>query len=274
MPAATTAEQILAQLGEDFSLTSPDLSGDEYQVPDEEDNPLYADISTLEIDDLTTGVVDGTGSFDRMMASHKAHLREQYAAGLISGDQYTKAYIELTTAALNAALQFLLAKDQTRFSNLTLQLQARKAEVDVVTSRVQLEIAKFQLAQAETQTKLLEAQYVLTLMQVANEDVKYNLAERQIDLVNEQIEATRAQTLDQRTDGSDIVGSVGKQKELYDQQIDSYRKDAMQKVAKMYLDGWITQKTLDEGLIPPTQLTNNEINEVLSNIRAENNLGS
>lgn len=95
---------------------------------------------------------------------------------------------------------------------------------------------------------------------------------RQVALTGEQTEAERAKTLDTRTDGSTVEGSVGKQKDLYDQQIDSFIKDAQHKVAKMYLDGWITQKTLDEGLLAPTQLTNNEINAVISSTRTNNNL--
>lgn len=101
-----------------------------------------------------------------------------------------------------------------------------------------------------------------------------SLLSKQIDLTGEQREAERAKTLDTRSDGQTVEGSVGKQKDLYDQQIDSFIKDAQYKVSKMYLDGWITQKTLDEGLNAPTQLTNNEVNEVIAAVRANNSLGS
>ena len=98
------------------------------------------------------------------------------------------------------------------------------------------------------------------------------LLEKQIDLLAEQKEAERSKTLNTRTDGMAIVGSVGKQKDLYTQQIDSFIKDAKFKTAKMYLDGWITQKTLDEGLTAPSELTNTEINEVLVANRTANGL--
>lgn len=94
----------------------------------------------------------------------------------------------------------------------------------------------------------------------------------QLDLVKEQREAERSKTLNTRTDGQTITGSVGKQKDLYTQQIDSFIKDAKFKTAKMYLDGWITQKTLDEGLTAPTELTNSTINSVLSSNRSSNGL--
>jgi hypothetical protein len=94
----------------------------------------------------------------------------------------------------------------------------------------------------------------------------------QLDLVKEQRESERAKTLDTRTDNTVIVGSIGKQKDLYTQQIDSFVKDAKYKAAKMYLDGWITQKTLDEGLLAPTELQNAQVNDVMESLRIANGL--
>jgi len=95
----------------------------------------------------------------------------------------------------------------------------------------------------------------------------------QLDLVREQREAERAKTLDTRSDGSTtVVGSVGKQKDLYTQQIDSFVKDAQHKTAKMYLDGFITQKTLDESLPVPTEMEETAINAVIAGVRSNNSL--
>lgn len=118
---------------------------------------------------------------------------------------------------------------------------------------------------------------------MSDADIKdYNLANqlpRQVELIGEQItltteqsEAERAKTLDTRSDGDPVVGSVGKQKDLYTQQIDSFIKDAQHKTAKMYLDGFITQKTLDEGLPPPAELGQTNINAVLQGVRQNNSL--
>lgn len=99
------------------------------------------------------------------------------------------------------------------------------------------------------------------------------LVGRQSSLLDEQKEVQRAQTMDTRSDGSTVIeGSVGKQKDLYDQQIDSFVKDAKQKAAKMYLDGWITQKTLDENLASPNELDVPSVSEVLLSLRNENGL--
>lgn len=97
----------------------------------------------------------------------------------------------------------------------------------------------------------------------------------QITLTAEQGERERAQTMDTRSDGvTTVEGQIGKQKDLYDQQIDSFIKEAQHKTAKLYSDAWVTQKTLDEGLTAPTQFTNEEVNQVLAAVRGNNNLGS
>lgn len=82
----------------------------------------------------------------------------------------------------------------------------------------------------------------------------------QLESVREQTEGHRAKTLDTRTDGTTVSGTVGKQKDLYDQQIISYQRDAETKVVRMMVDSWITQKTMDEGLTAPSALNNTGIN--------------
>lgn len=95
---------------------------------------------------------------------------------------------------------------------------------------------------------------------------------KQIILTSEQGEAERAKTLDARSDGATVVGSVGKQKDLYTQQIDSFIKDAQHKAAKLYLDSWVTRKTLDDAVQPPAEMSTDEVGDVIHTIRTNNNL--
>jgi len=267
-PASNLAAEILAQLGQDFTVPNVDLTDPEFQIPDETGNPRYDAIPRQELDALTTGVVGGTGAFDVIMSSTKAHLREQYEKGLITGDQYTKAYIELTTASLGTAIQFVLQGDTAYWQALVAQSEARKIEIEAVRAKIELETAKQQLAAATQQAKMVQAQHVLVQMQIASEDAKYQLIEKQQLLVNEQAEAQHAQTEDTRLDDvTPVTGATKAQVDLYRQQIESYKRDTDQKLGKMWLDGWITQKTLDEGLLAPDELTNSGIDAVLAKVR-------
>lgn len=270
LPAETVADNMMTALGVDITLPEVDLNGPEFTIPSADDNPLYDDIQALTIAELTTATVGGSGTFDVVMKSIKEHLAEQFTKGRITGDQYTKAYIELTTAALSTGLQFLLQKDQSKWSAVLVQLQARKAEIEAVTARLGLETAKYQLAAARSQAELLEAQYVLTQLQISNAVAQYETTNAQKDLVVEQLEAARAQTRETLSDGvTPVAGMIGKQKALYTQQIDSYVKDAKYKGAKIFADSWIAQKTIDEGLTAPTVFTNATIQTVLENIRID-----
>ena len=126
------------------------------------------------------------------------------------------------------------------------------------------------------QKRNLEADAGIKDYNLANQLPKQiSLLDQQISLITEQKESERAKTLDTRTDNTTVIkGSIGKQKDLYTQQIDSFVKDSQYKAAKLYSDAWITQKTLDDALTAPSQFSNTEVNEVLRAIRANNNLGS
>ncbi|MDT9702071.1 hypothetical protein, partial [Streptomyces sp. P17] len=88
--------------------------------------------------------------------------------------------------------------------------------------------------------------------------------------LQEQAEAARAQTLDARTDGQPVKGSIGKQKELHAQQIISFQRDAEVKAAKLFTDAWITQKTIDEGLLAPPGFQNASVDQILTNLKIKN----
>lgn len=414
--AAAIAQLNFTDLSADATFTLPavDLTGTAYQLPPQT-GELYNDVDKLTNADLTSGTIGGAGTFDVIMASVHAHLKGEFDKQRITGDQYAKAYIELTTAALGTASQYLLGRDQAYWAAVLTQSQARAAEIEAVTAGVQLETSKAQLQIAFYEAYRSEAEYALSKMKLATEDAQFCLIKAQTDtarynldnmlpeqlaqlqyttasimpaqlagmtadtaiktyqlnttmptqvadiiaetaiktyqvgtflpsqvsgilaetdikeyqlatflpaqvsgivvdnqmktyqytnfmpvqlegiqadtaikeynlsdmlpqqktLLQEQTEVQRAQTMDTRTDGlTNIEGAVGKQKDLYDQQIDSYIKDAQYKVAKMFLDSWITRKTIDEGIAVPNQFGEAEIDEIMILLRSNNSLGS
>lgn len=289
--AKELAQDIFNVLSEDVDFTLPTVDLETgFDLPSEDGNPLYGEVSTITINDLTTKDVDGEGVFDILMKSVNNHLKDEFRKNRITGEEYTKAYIETTTAALSTATQFLLAKDTTYYQAIIAQAQARSAEIEAVSAKVGLETLKAQLALSHYQALTAESEYALSKMKLATESADFCTKKAQADqityqtenilpqqklLLQEQAEVQRAQTQDTRFDGTtSVTGSIGKQKDLYSQQITSYKRDAEYKAGKMYLDAWITQKTLDEGLLAPDQLTNQNIDEVLAALRLNNNLGS
>jgi hypothetical protein len=278
--ADTEANELFTALtaGVDFTLPVIDLTDPEFQIPV---STLPAP-TTLGNEHLTTKTIDGTGTFDVLMSSMLAHLKGEFDKGRITGAEYTKAYVNLTQTVLSNAVQFLLGKDVAYWQAVVAQNQAKIAEAGVVEARVKLQIAKAQLAAVYYEANTHKANYALTKMKLSTEEAQYciaayNLSEImpiQKNLVTYQSETQRAQTNDTLLDGiTPVAGLIGKQKALYTQQIESYKRDSENKAAKLFTDAWITMKTIDEGLLPPTAFNNTSLDAILGDIKTNNNLG-
>lgn len=259
--------------GENIPIPSINFNDPAFQLPSDVNSDLYKSVTRLTNKDLTTGVVDGNGTFDALMTGFKVHLKQEYEANRISGAEYTKAFIALTGNAMAGAVQFLLGRDGAFWQAATAQAQA-------ISARVQLETAKVQYAAVLLEALNSRANYALTKLKLATEDVTFASGEFQLNqilpqqrlLLIEQTESARAQTANTRTDGALIVGVLGKQKDLYEQQITSYKRDAEVKAAKMFADAWTVQKTIDEGLLPPAGFTNASLDPILTTIKTNNGL--
>ncbi len=387
-----------------------DLSGEQFSFVPDQTSDLYKSITTVTLEELTAGDLDGAGVFDKIMASVDIHIQREFKGNRLTGDQYANVYLSLVQSVLSESVSFLLQKDKARWEALTAQMNARISEIKATEALIELEKVKMETQKAIFDMQNSGAEYALTKMNVAIADVnycltkaknesevykrnwllpadlaikqyereelmpgeaaiakmkhqrvlpseaalnefnhreilpverdiaKYNLETvmpqavaietfklekdmviayaqeqhklnfqlpaqtklvdeqkeavraqtldnrsdaltpvtgvmgRQRTLLEEQGEAERAKTLDTRTDATTVVGSIGKQKDLYTQQIDSFVKDAQHKTAKMYLDSWITQKTLDEGLTAPDEFTNAAVDIVLARVRDNNDL--
>lgn len=273
--AEVEANRLLEELtkGDDFTLPDIDMSGPEWDIPGGDDSPIFGAITKVTNESLTTREVGGSGTFDALMESAHNHLKAEFKANRITGGEYTKAYIAMMESCMSNAVQFLLGRDQAYWAAALAQIQAVTARVTLATSKAQFVLAKIQALSAKSE-------YALTKMKIATESETYcaalfnasQMLPQQLKLLTEQTEAQRAQTLDTRTDGAVVRGSVGKQKELYSQQITSYQRDAEVKASKLFTDAWITQKTIDEGLNPPNGFTNASIDTILTKLKSNNGL--
>jgi hypothetical protein len=300
--ADTEANALVATLiaGKDFSIPVVDLTDPEYQLPADDLIPAPAQLTNAL---LTEKIVDGDGTFDVIMTSIGAHLGGQFEKSRITGAEYAKVYMEALGVALQGAIQYLTTKDTAYWQAIRAQMEARTAAVQLVESRVNLVTAKTRLAIAQLEAANQEATYALTKMKVATEEIGYCTAKYNLDyilpaqklvledqhntatyqlanilpaqkkLIDEQMETQRANTHNNRTDGTTVVGMVGKQKDLYTQQITSYQRDAEVKTAKLFTDAWITMKTIDEGLLPPTNFNNTSIDAILADLKTNNSIG-
>ena len=273
--AEVEANRLLEELtkGDDFTLPDIDMSGPEWDIPGGDASPIFGAITKVTNESLTTREVGGSGTFDALMESAHNHLKAEFKANRITGGEYTKAYIAMMESCMSNAVQFLLGRDQAYWAAALAQIQAVTARVTLATSKAQFVLAKIQALSAKSE-------YALTKMKIATESENYCAALFNVEkilpaqerLIQEQYEVQRAQTQETRSDALPILGSIGKQKELYSQQITSYQRDAEVKAAKLFTDAWITQKTIDEGLNPPNGFTNASIDTILTKLKSNNGL--
>lgn len=162
--------------GSDFTLPAVDLSTAAFTYPAA---AALVEGTTLTEADLTERLVGGAGMFDGLMEAMKGHLREEYEKGRITGNEYATAYVSNTSTALSAAVQYLLQKDNAHWQAQLVQMQARAAEVALVTARIQAEIAKAELIKSRLETNTVASNYALSKMQLATENEKYRGLELQ-----------------------------------------------------------------------------------------------
>lgn len=306
--AETEANAVMAALlaGVSFTIPTVDLSGADYTLPPSVPIVLPAAPTNA---DLTTTAIDGSGTFDQVMKAVNAHLKQEFDKGRITGDQYAKVYLGSMESALANSVQFLLQRDQSYWTAVRAQYEAKIAEARLVQARVELATAKVQLAAIQYTALTQEANYALTKMKLSTESIQYCTAKYNLDdimpsqkaMIDKQVEgqqlqndtttynldmilpiqkelatysmeAARAQTYDTRTDAAAIGGTLGKQMALHTQQITSYQRDSEVKAAKLFTDAWITMKTIDEALPPPINFDNTSLNVILGNIKVNNNL--
>lgn len=69
------------------------------------------------------------------------------------------------------------------------------------------------------------------------------------ELIAQKVKTEKAQ-IEDAVDGFAVLGTIGKQKEVYTAQVKGFRDDALQKAAKLMTDIWSVQRSTDVGIIP------------------------
>lgn len=91
----------------------------------------------MNIELLTEGTVDGQGVFDLLMQSAKSHLNAEYEKNRFSGEDYAKAYTNITTIVMQQATQYLLSAPQSEAQVALINAQKEKTLVDTSLVTVQ-----------------------------------------------------------------------------------------------------------------------------------------
>ena len=170
----------------------------------------------ITLPEFTEAILDGSGVFDVLMRSTKAHLEEEYQKNRIKGAEYATVYL--------GAMQYVMQ------TSLELLLQKRRAALEAALLEEKIITEKKQQCKLDAEFDLLQA----NVLKAAAES----------ELLAQKLATERAQI---STMGVDTDSVIGRQKALYHAQTDGFKRDAEQKAAKILADSWGVRRSTDEG---------------------------
>ena len=194
------------------------------------------------ISDLTTGAINGTGSFDVMMQVVKLHLQEEYDAQRITGKEYATVYIGAMTAVMQSSVGFLANINQAR------QLNAQFA---LIRQQVVTELAKTDI-NIPAGLGFNETTDVLSLMAKELETADANIAKliadtaNQIAITNATVSFQTAQMAKMITDSSDQNKKVQAEVDLMGGQEDKLLTDAADQHDKLISDTAVNTQAIEK----------------------------
>lgn len=88
-------------------------------------------VSTLNIQDITTAAVDGTGVFDVLMRSVAAQLEDQLDRGRITGTDYASVYTAAMTATLDQAIKLTFQRQLQAYDVMIKEREILKQDYEL-----------------------------------------------------------------------------------------------------------------------------------------------
>lgn len=174
-----------------------------------------------------TNLALGDGLFDQLMAAIKHHLNIEFTSQRITGDSYSKVYLGSIESVLGNTTQYLLGVlliDEKR-DQLIAQMDVSKEQARQTAYETDY-ILPAQLLKIQAETKLLGAQYDLTVAQTS----KVN---KEIEFLTEKIKSESANT-DETI--ADLGSLIGRQQDLLRIQGLGFSGDLEAKAAKLNAD--------------------------------------
>lgn len=249
-----------------------------------------------EFSSVTTGCPSGSGVFDQLMKSVKAHLKEEYDSQRIRGSEYTQVYLGGMQAAMSQAIQWQLGAQiaanqalliEKQYDNLDKQGELIQEQIDQIIAQTELTVQQKTnlIAEAlnipkqgdilDAQESQIAAQTGLVTQQALTEEqntasTQYNVESMlpaQKAILDQKLITEEAQTKDTTVQGA-VAGAIGKKNALVAKQTDGFDRDAEQKASRAIFDSWGMAIGSDiAGEAVPTELSKDNIDEVIRQLR-------
>lgn len=245
--------------------------------------PPLVSTTPLDIADLTETKLVGTGVLDKMLETMRVHLGDQFEKERIRGPEYATVYLGAFQATLDAAINFLLAKQRQGLELKLLENQTALAAAQEAQIRAEMQKIPLEMAQLTAQTNLIIKQTELADKQIEQADKQLDLLDaqiqvqlKQLDLMAEQLLQAKAQTeyYEQRTitekaqtqanvaAGTSVIGT---QIALMNKQASGYDRNAEQQAAQIWANTWNVRRQTDEDTVADStnHLSDSDLGKVM-----------
>ena len=135
---------------------------------------------------LTQTTLDGSGVFDTLMRSMKAHLEAEYQKGRIKGTEYSTVYLGSLTAVLDASLNFLLQREKVALEAELMAQQILVAQAEVEKARAQVEVAKAEIEKVKLELEIMSLNKEKIPVEIAVLQAQKCKLDAEFDLTKEQ----------------------------------------------------------------------------------------
>ena len=228
------------------------------------------------IDDFTVGTIGGTGVFDVLMTTVKAHLNEEFEAGRIRATDYANSYVQLLGLALGESSQFVISKAKLAAEIKLIEAQTRGEDASTAIKQFQLDfILPNEIALKEAQLSIALKEVLIKEKQL--EMAMYELTHKlpaDVDLVKAQDALYTQKTITEKAQVDNTVVGTGSvidlSNKLLKEQASAYITNAEQTAAKLMIDTWVVRHTADpDGNLetaPGLRLTDVDIGSAVAKI--------
>jgi hypothetical protein len=251
--------------------------------------------------DITTGELEGDGSFDVFMRSVNRHLLEEYSKNRIKGTDYSNVYLGAMQAVLAQAMQFQLQKQAADKQADLVDKQIDMIDVQIIGELKNNELKDKQMLKMDQEILVLEQQVLKSKQDVL-------VAEQQVLVMKQQVLKSAAEVINLGHQGNVLIQTVGKveaekflltekkwseqaqrldvvnnqpvagviktQKELYIKQMDGFDRKAEQTAAKMMIDTWNVRRTTNDIYKEPSSCSADNLDIVVKKLVSAAGLGT
>lgn len=153
-------------------------------------------MAEITIKDVTTGAVNGSGAFDKLMASAQVRLDQEWHKNRIRGPDYTKVYLGQLEAVLQNSIMFVLGQQEA-------DAAAELTKEKTLTEAKNRELVIAQIGKMKKEEALIDQQILKMIQEVL-------VMEGEVRMVDDKIALLKAQVVKMQKEGELIDGQIRK----------------------------------------------------------------